>query len=56
VGACCHVLKWQALNVVASQGAGSIGDYPILKAPRCGSWEPGYILNQGDEAGWADRW
>jgi hypothetical protein len=33
VGACGHVLKCQALNIAASQGPGSSGAYPVLKAP-----------------------
>jgi hypothetical protein len=28
----------------------------MLKAHRCGSREPEYILSQGDEAGMVDRW
>jgi hypothetical protein len=28
----------------------------MLKAPECGSQEPGYVLSWGDEAGWAGRW
>jgi hypothetical protein len=30
-------MSCQALNVIVSQGSSSVGPYPILNAPRCGS-------------------
>jgi hypothetical protein len=55
VSACCRVFLCQTLNVDASLGPGSVGAYPILKAPGCGFRESGYVLSRGDEVGWADR-
>jgi hypothetical protein len=56
VGACGRFLSCQALNVAASREPGSVGTYLMLKAPGCGSREPGYVLRGGDEAGWANKW
>jgi hypothetical protein len=47
MGACGHVLSWQALNVGISQGTGSSGACPVQKPPRC---------SYRDEVDWADRW
>jgi hypothetical protein len=40
IGACGHVLSCQALNAIASRGPGSVGAYPVLKAP-------GRVLSRG---------
>jgi hypothetical protein len=56
VGACGRVLSCQAFNATTSQEPVSVDAYPMLKAPRSGSQEPGYVLSWGDEASSADRW
>jgi hypothetical protein len=56
VGAYGRVLSCQALNITASGELGSTGAYPMLKAPRHGSWELGYALSRGDVVGGANRW
>jgi hypothetical protein len=37
-------------------GIKSVGAYPMLKTLGRGSQKPEYVLSQGDEAGWTDRW
>jgi hypothetical protein len=49
MGACGHVLSCQTLNIAASCGFGSSGAYSVLKAPRHGYREPGYVLSRGVE-------
>jgi hypothetical protein len=45
VGTYVRVLSCQALNDAASQEPSSVGAYPMLKAPRRGSQELGYVLS-----------
>jgi hypothetical protein len=56
VGAYGHVLSCQAFNTTTSRGPNSGGAYPVLKAPRCCCWEPGYDLSRGEETDGVDRW
>jgi hypothetical protein len=38
----------QALNVIASREPCPVGAYPMLKSSEHVSWEPGYVLCQGN--------
>jgi hypothetical protein len=55
-GCCGLVLSCQTLNVAISQQPSYAGAHPMQKAPEHGFLEPEYVLSQGDEAGWANRW